>query len=719
MALLEQNHVLALPGPNRTFRAPREEPDDPLSFGHVLRVMRRRYRLFLSVLLVTLVAAFAAARLLPVRYSAEARLMVDPRPRGSPVSTDKTVTAQPDASLVDTEVKVMTSPFVLKAVSQRLGLASDPEFAAPRSAKDPAQAVVRKLARRLSVDRQGLTYIVAIDARSHDRHKAAQIANTVASEYLRLSRQQRAELAADQARSLTAELGPLGRQVVDADNAVATYRAAHGIVASGGAQGGATLTDQQIGSMATELSRAQAEAAAAQAAAAAARTESRSAGVESVSQVLNSESLSELRKQRAQVLRDQAQIATVYGPDHPASVRINEQLDKLNREIEQQANRIVKGLESDAAAATAREARLRAQLGALQARQETDARANVVALGLQRSADASRSIYNDLSRNAQEQAQEARIGDVRAYTVSAAEAPDTPSFPKTSIFLMLGLMLGSAAGAGAVVAAEAHERGFRSAEEIEDVLDLPFLAGVPELPPRIPSGRLASPWDYVLERPVSSFAESIRNIRATLLNDGGEPGGRTVCVTSALSGEGKSAIAVALARVMAMSGDRVLLIDCDLRRSGLAKLRPDKGQPGLMDVLEGAADTGAALSRDAVDGLAFLGQNGPVFTAKDVFSGPAAREMLQRLEREYDFVILDAPPVLAVTDAWSISSICRATLLVVRHAKTPRAAVRSAVERLRMRGARLHGVVLNRRVRGGSQGEAGYYDSVHADYYLD
>jgi capsular exopolysaccharide synthesis family protein len=221
----------------------------------------------------------------------------------------------------------------------------------------------------------------------------------------------------------------------------------------------------------------------------------------------------------------------------------------------------------------------------------------------------------------------------------------------------------------------------------------------------------------VLDRPASSFAESIRNIRASLLDETSDAGPRTVCVTSAVAGEGKSVIAVALARVMAMSGDRVLLIDCDLRRTGLAHLRPDQTRPGLMDVLDGVADAGAALNEDVVDGLTFLGQDSPVFTARDIFSGPAAKEMLRRVRGEYDFVILDAPPVLAVTDAWTISSLCDATLLVVRQARTPPRAVRSAMDRLLRRGARLHGVVLNRRPHGSAAEAAGYYDGAHADYY--
>jgi capsular exopolysaccharide synthesis family protein len=734
MTMLERNQFLAIPGPPSTAHVPNwtAAPPDPLSFGFLLGVLRRRYRIFFSVLLLAVLASFAAAKLLPVRYSAEARVMVDPRPRGSPVSADSRSSVAPDASLFATEVEVMTSPDVIRAVAQRLNLGSDPEFTGG-STGDPVLAATEALTDRVSVSRDGVTYLVAVRAQSRDRVKAARIANTMAAEYLRQSQLKRSQLAADQARVLTAELGPLGRQVVEADDAVAAYRAQHGIVASLTSTGG-TLTDQQMSTMAAELGRASAEAAAVRAAASAARAQTHGAGVEAITQVLNSDSLSELRKQRAQVQREQAQIATVYGPQHPASARINEQLARLDREINQAANGIVRGMESDAAAATARQYALRQQLAQLQERQEIDSKANVVALSLQRAADAKRNIYNDLSRNAQQQAQEARIGDVRAWIVSAAQAPLTPSFPKTSVFLMLGLAIGSAAGVGAVVVAEARERGFRSAEDVETALNLPLLAAVPELSAKrtalarrrrrasLPAAErtrvpAASPWNYVLDRPASSFAESIRNIRASLLDETSDAGPRTVCVTSAVAGEGKSVIAVALARVMAMSGDRVLLIDCDLRRTGLAHLRPDQTRPGLMDVLDGVADAGAALNEDVVDGLTFLGQDSPVFTARDIFSGPAAKEMLRRVRGEYDFVILDAPPVLAVTDAWTISSLCDATLLVVRQARTPPRAVRSAMDRLLRRGARLHGVVLNRRPHGSAAEAAGYYDGAHADYY--
>jgi capsular exopolysaccharide synthesis family protein len=713
--------------PSTSF-APAFAAADPLSFVTLFAVVRRRWRSIILAITLAVAASAAFAWLVPPRYTSEAQLMIDPRPHAGAAARDSRASGQPDAVLVDTEVKLVTSPAVLGAVVERLNLSADPEFAARKGAARPFDAVVAKLAKRLDVGRNGLTYIVSIRARSGSPEKAAEIANTLADEYLRQSRALRAGQAAEQARSLIGELGPLDREVLAADEAVARYRADHHIVSSGGANSGGTVTDQQIASMAAELGKAQADAAAATSAAVAATAQEQASGSDTVSQVLNSSALAELRRQRAQVLREQAQTASVYGPEHPALARINGQLAELDKAIKSESDHIVMGLQNDSRAAASRAAEIRAQLSGLEARQMQDAQASVVALGLQRNADAKRGTFNDLNRNAQEEAQEARIGDVRAWVVSAATRPLKPSFPNKAMLLVLGLMIGAAFGAMWAVVRELTESGFRSGEEVAAELRAPLLAAVPDLTETVKSralwrAREKHPcWDYVLNKPVSSFSESIRNIRAGLLGAPGAPGPRAVCVTSALMGEGKSAIAVALARVMAMSGDRVLLVDCDLRRSGLSKLRTAQDTPppstGLMEVLEGAIDPHAAIVQDVVPGLSLLGLDSPVFTARDLFSGESARALIDRLKEDYDFIVLDAPPILAVTDAWSIASICDVTVMVVRHGKTARAAVRAAVDRLRLRGLTPGGVILNRRPP--RQGMAvGYYDTVHAAYYTN
>lgn len=728
MSLVEHNEALpqsATAPSNFGFSgAASAAPADPLSFVALAGIMARRWRLFLGVTASCIAASVAAAFLIPPRYAAVAQLMIDPRPHLPAAATESRNIAQPDATLVDTEVQLVTSHSVLEAVAKQLHLGADPDFAAPANSPRPSAAVTSKLGRALDVGRQGLTYMVSIRAHSSEPDKAAAIANAVAEEYLRQSKALRSRQAADQAKTLLAELGPLGNEVVAADAAVARYRAEHRIVASS-ANGAGTVTEQQISTVASELGKASAEAAAARAAAATAATQVQSAGADSVSQVLNSPSMTELRNQRAQVLREQAQVSSVYGPEHPASVRINEQLAKLDKEIKDAASHVVSGLDADARAAASRETVVHGQLAGLEDRLQQDAKASVIAAGLQRDADAKRATFNDLSRNAQEQAQEARIGDVRAWVASPAAVPLNPSFPKKSIFLALGAMVGMAAGAIAAAVRELGQSGYRSGEEAAAELRAPLLAAVPELPKvrrrlvwRSRDQGLC--WDYVVDKPVSSFAEAIRNVRAALLGPGNEPGPKAICITSALMGEGKSAIAVALARVMAMSGDRVLLVDCDLRHSSLAKLRRRAAESSrssdLVEVLHGDADPYGAIVPDVVPGLSLLGLEHPVFTSRDLFSSKEVRDLLARLRRDYDFVVLDAPPVLAVTDAWTLSSICDATLMVVRHGKTSRAAVRAAAARLRLRGSSPGGVIINRRPPSEGYRE-GYYDAIHAPYY--
>jgi capsular exopolysaccharide synthesis family protein len=702
---------------------------DPLSFSGLWAIMARRWRLFLGVTLICMAVSVVAAFLIPPQFSAVAQLLIDPRPHAPAAATADRITAAPDATLVDTEVQLVTSPSVLDAVARRLDLANDPEFRASPHSTDPAEAVAENLAKKLDVGRQGLTYMVAVRAHARQAGRSAAIANLVTQEYLRQSKALRAKQAADQAQTLLAEIGPLGREVVDSDEAVARFKSSHHIVSSGsnGPTGAGTVTEQQTATIAAELGRASADAAAARAAAATAQEQVRQAGEDSVSQVLNSPSMTELRNQRAQVLREQAQLAGVYGPDHPALVRINGQLAKLDKEIKEAADHVVSGLQADARAASQRESVVRGQLSGLEGKLQQDAQASAVAAGLQRDADAKRATFNDLSRSAQEQAQEARIGEVRAWIASPATIPLAPSFPKKSIFLIIGAIVGMVAGAVAAAGRELGEDGFRTGEEAASELRAPLLAAVPELPdarrPLLWSKRNERVcWDHVLNKPVSSFAEAIRNVRAALLGHAEGPGPKAICVTSAVMGEGKSAIAVALARVMAMSGDRVLLVDCDLRRGGLAKLRGDTAEQraptGLMEVLHGKVDAQSAIVPDVVPGLSLLCLDSPVFTARDLFSGQAARELLDHLRSDYDFIILDAPPVLAVTDAWTIASICDATLMVVRHGKTARAAVRAAAARLSLRGSSPGGVILNRRppTRGP---ETDYYEGVHAAYFVE
>ncbi len=683
----------------------------------VIDLLRRRYILIISLVLAFTGACFAYSLTLPPQYTAETKVKIDPRQQGA-MSGRTLAGLPPDSALVDTELAAMQSPEVARAVARELNLAKDPEFS-PKTGGGNVELAAQLLSKSVDIRRGGLTYNVNIRAKSGDPAKAARIANAVAVAYIRISQEQRASLAAEQARALEAELGSLGENVTAADNRVAGVRGEAGIV--GSTAPGGTVTDQQITTIAAQLAQADSEAAASSATANAARAQVSSSGIEAVSQVINSVALTELRSQRAQALRDQAQISTNAGPKHPSYIRAEEQLRRINREIAEEASRIVSGMESDARAANARAASLRAQLARLQAQQSGNARASVVADSLQRNADAMRSTYNEMNRIAVQQTQEARVGDVRALIVSRATPPLYPSAPNRMLFLAAGLLLGLGSAAGSVIVLEALSSGLRTADQAERALGISMLGLVPELDAK-QLGELGSrrgAWDYVVKRPTSAFAEGLRGVRSALMLSRGRDVPKVITVTSTLPNEGKTTTAISLARVMAMAGDRVLLIDCDLRRNSLAPLKIADSEYGLIEVLEGKCSFDDAFFPDQETTVDVLTLSNNLFTPRDMFSGPEMRNLLASIEERYDFIVLDAPPALALADARMLSAISDATIMAVRSVRTPSKAVKAAISRLHEDGAYIVGAVLTRvsRSHGLSQTDPSYYAKAYRAYY--
>lgn len=689
-----------------------------LDLRSVLDVLKRRYLIFGGIILLAIAASIAVILYAQPQFTAEARVKIDPRQQ-SIVSTQGGLTpGGAESAVVDTEVTAIQSPDVARAVVRQLGLANDPEFTSnpgPGAVDEAAQA----LQERVKISRSGLTYSISIRATSPNPQKAARIANAVADAYIDLSREQRVAMAADQAKSLEAELGSLGSNVTAADERVAGLRGQAGIVASSDA--GGTVTDQQITTIASQLAQADSDAAAANATAGAAKAQIATQGIETVSQVLNSPALVELRTQRAQALRDQAQISANAGPKHPSYVRAEEQLRRVNREISDEAGRIVSGLESDARAANARAAALRGQLTRLQAEQSNNARAAVTVNSLERNADAMRTTYNEMNRNALVQTQEARIGSVRASVVTRATAPLNPSSPNKPLFLALGLLLGLGSASGAVIVLEMLGAGLRTAEEVEAALDLTVLGVVPELDPKQLRELNAreTVWDYVVKRPTSAFAESLRGVRSALMLSRGSDVPKVVTITSTLPAEGKTTTAISLARVMALAGDRVLLIDCDLRRNSLGPLRQEPSQCGLVEILDGECKFEDSLYGDQSTNLDLLLLSENLFTPRDMFSGTKMRDLLASVESRYDFILLDAPPALALADARMLSAVSDATIMAVRCVRTPAKAIRAAITRLQDDGAYIAGTILTRvsRAQGLSSSDPSYYAKAYRDYY--
>jgi capsular exopolysaccharide synthesis family protein len=192
----------------------------------------------------------------------------------------------------------------------------------------------------------------------------------------------------------------------------------------------------------------------------------------------------------------------------------------------------------------------------------------------------------------------------------------------------------------------------------------------------------------------------------------GLDGAQVVLMASALPGEGKTVSAVSLARTMAMSGDRVLIIDCDLRRNSLRFLLPTTPTAGLVEVLAGKATLEEATQRDKLENLWILPLTATAFTPRDVFGDDRMRQVLAEARKHYDYIVLDGPPLLVVTDARVLSTLADQVVMAIRWAKTPVFAVETAIANLRTDDAAFRGVILTQ-VDSSSRSKLSEYDSAY------
>lgn len=687
-------------------------------YRQVLEILRLRWRTLAATFVTIAVLGTAYTMMLTPRYQATARVKIDPSKSAALGQITDAASSIPDQSVVETEVSVMRSHDIAAAVVAREHLLNDPEFtkgmpplgarATPAQIADRTEAVAQAVLGRMSASREKATYIVEVGFTSTNPEKAARIANAFAETYIDASLTRRNGTASRQAEFLQKRLSSLSAQATAADERLASYRAASGVVQTGG--GSTSVIDQQIAPLAGQLATAQSDAAAAASKVAAARAQIRTGGIDAVSAVLDSEVIKNLRSQRAQLLSEQGEVSTRYGPKHPETQRIAQQIRTIDQQILDEANRVIGGLESEARAASARAASLQANLNVLRGRQAQTTRASAMAETYERQADSSKQAYDRLAQQAQTSDQAASSSLSQAQVIENATPPSSPSKPNKRMLLAATFVGALLAGLGVVCLQELTSRGLRSIADVRR-LGLDVLATVPRL------GRgHAAPADEVIAKPMSSFAEAYRVTRRSLASaSSGRP--MVVAITSTLPNEGKTTSALSLARIMAMAGEKTLLIDTDLRRAGLREATGITPERGLVELLHGDVTLAEAVVADQVEGLDLLPVAQANYSPEDLFSGDAMADLLTQVRGAYDRIVLDCAPLLGVADARTVAMLSDAVLMVIKWNATPRNAIATGLNWLARDKAPVTGALLTMVDRSVEAYGALYYSKKYAEYY--
>lgn len=652
-----------------------------LSARDAIRMLRRHARLLLLIASVVMGGALAFYLLAEPRYDATTVMRVaidDFRPDSDDNPASIREAEQLRTHQIETQIQLLGSRMVARQTVRDLALYDDPEFnpnadptkrkkaranaaadatqdgsPAPAQRTPSPQLIERTTDRLLSavkVAQDGQSDFINVTVSSRSPAKAAKIANKIAGNYVRL---QVTERRAGRTRAVKQlqELAQRSRSELLGDEmAIAAYRRDHRIDAGPG-------RDADVAQMA----RLASELAASGAGLAEARQ--RASGQSAMSPLL-----ADLRGQQSTITRRRAELSTLYGREHPDVKKAAAELAEVDNAIATETARMERQMMEEASAQGARASMLAGSLGAMRGQSLQRGIASVALADLERRAETTRALYLSLSQRLQraEQARDSVRPD--ASIASAALLPTQPSFPRA------GQIAGVAVGASfilgmiAMLVAEALQDQVRNAGEVQRLVNLPTFGMVPE----IQGHKQVQAHLRVAKEPFTLFAEAIRRSELKLRRYLASQNGKVMQITSPLPGDGKTTMAISLAAAAVASGRTAVMVDLDLRRPGLPDVFDGSlCEKDLVGYLEGRAELDEILVESpSLAGLKAVPVRAAAEDPGHTLNSPRMATLFSRLREDFDLVIINSPPILAVGDAELLAAYADATILILRWGHT-------------------------------------------------
>ncbi len=708
---------------------------DPREAG---RILRARIQVVTRMIILCAALGLFVSLLLTPQYKGEVILLVDQRQSklldmGAGLSS-----LTGDNSSLRSEIDIITSRAVVDRVVKKEGLLLDPEFNSQGASwkkwlnpfryfkkKDPLSeeeqslkemtATARAVQGKLKVINDGRSVSLRIVFESNNAKKAASLANAIADEYLVDQLEAKYEVAARANNWLSKRLTSLRKEVAQKERVVEAYRSKAKLIQVDGG----TIAIRQIEEINKQLILSRASTSQAEARYRSAQMMIKAGGtIEGSSDVLSSPLIQKLREQEAEVRRNEAELSNRYGRRHPTMINKRAERIDIQRKIKEEVKKVLRSLKSEVSISRAKENQLQKDLSGLETKAGKELRQTVQLRQLQREADASRTLYeNFLARFKQtSEQQEMQLPDTRI--IARADIPEQANFPKKWLFLLVGVILGGILGVMAAYVIEYFDRGFRTVPQLEENTGLPVVGQVPSLK----SVTTRPPEDYVVDKPLSAFSEALRSVRTAIHFSNVDTPPKSVMITSSGPSEGKTTFCLSLARSLAAAGNKILLIDADLRRPRVARLLQIKANgKDLSALLTGTHKLNEVLRKDRlVNGLDVIPAFGRAANAQDLLGSKQMKKLVSSLTPKYDLVIIDTPPILAVSDAAMVARSVDTSLFIVKWAETSRDTVVHALKQLKNFDCRITGAVLNQVNMNEVAGYGdGYYNHRYHEYYTD
>lgn len=690
---------------------PPQDENELLNLGRLLGMIRRRLPIMAVTFGVIVVSTLLWVLAQPQGYTAEASLALDTRRVNVQEIPNFVTGVTLDFPIVRTEVQVLQSWPLAARVVQALNMGEHPEYGrrqpgtlarlskslklpdsiqkmlAPKSGPPLSMdELVGRFSRNLSVITDGRSYVIRVQFRSTDPALASAAANQLVAFYLSGQEEERVQTVKRINGWLNERAEELRSQVRRSELAVQQFRQQNNLAELKGT----SVSQQQISDLSNQLILASAERAEKEARLRQIQQSRSSGSVASIGEVMNSPLIARLREQEAQVIRREAELTDRYGEKHPTMIAVRAEREDLKRKIDAEIAKIAQAIGAEADIARAREASLRGNLDGLRRQAAQANPAEVRLRELERDVDANRAVLDAFLTRIQEGATQENFVNPFARVVSPAQVPKSPDQPRANLILMIAGVLAAALAFVLAVLIDMFDRTARSTEQLEREIGVSCLGLVPR------TGRLGNKADSVLSQRGGLFAEAVRSVRAalTVSSIGAPP--KVILFTSAVAGEGKSLLALSLARSAALDGLRVLLIDCDFRTPMVARALKVPATNGLDQILLHGNANGSPIRTDDASGLHYIPTEAAPHKAQELLGGRVFAGLMKEVRRHYDLIILDSPPVGTLSDSLLIAQQADATLVVAQWRKTKTHMLSRAVRRLAQGHSRAVALVLNR-----------------------
>lgn len=699
-------------------------------------VLKRRWLVLTCLLVVFTTVAVGTLKEKPI-YEGKVLLEIDPEPPNV-VNFKEVVSLGGNAdmeSYEDTQYKIIQSRTLAERVVNDLQLYKVPEFIRNRylfglidgsvpalppnldqGPPDPGTPIFRNAVSyfmgAVSVDPVRRSNLLELTFESDNPQQAARVANKLADDYILYNLDLKFNDTIKASEWLKTKLDELKANMEKADDRLAAYARANGIIFITDKQ---TLVNEQLAQLQAALTAAQADRLSKQAL----YDQVQAGRIETLPGVIDNPLTQSLEQRKTELERNYEDMSVNFKPDYPKMIQVKKQMDAIDKQIEQQKKTAARTIIDSYDTALGREKYLTKavddQKNLVNELAEKTIQYNII----KRESDSNHELYNGLLDRMKEANVSAGLKESNIHVVDPAVVPTGPVKPRVMLNLSLGLVLGLALGVGLAFFQEYLDKTLKTADDVEQLLRLPALgvlprfglpgskdkevdldAGLAEEPPAAGSLATASGSNgHRLTAPGiqggPQAVEAFRSLRTSVLLSA-SPVPKLILVTSALPSEGKTTTAVNLGATLASLGNRVVVVDCDMRRPACHRSTGVENDPGFVQCLTGHVDLASAvLPVPGVENLSVI-PCGPIPpNPAEVLSSPVAADLLRQLRTQFEYVLVDSPPLMSVADGRILATLVDAVVLVARAHSTPYDIVRRARTLLYGSGARILGVALN------------------------